>query len=420
MKKIKTINVGAIIFLSLISNLLLAQGSVTNTSQLSGSNAVTTSVPFLMITPDARAGGMGDVGVAMPNDLNAIHWNSAKLVFNEKQGAVSLSYTPWLRALVPDVSLSYLTAYKKINDKSAIAGSLRYFSLGEIQFTDQFANSLGNFNPNEFAGDVAYAQKLSDNFSVGVAFRFIYSNLAGGFNQSQTPIKAGTAFAGDITCYYKNDTRYKGYKINYGWGVAATNIGSKITYTSSQNANFIPINLRVGGFGQIEIDKYNSLSFMLDLNKLMVPTNPIYKTAANGQVLYDSDGKPIIASGSDPNVPVIQGMFQSFSDAPGGLKEELQEINISTGLEYWYDKQFALRTGYFYENPNKGNRKYMTFGAGIKYNVFGLDVAYLVSFGQRNPLDNTLRFTLTFDFDAFKTQSNPEEKDNKVFEAPAN
>jgi hypothetical protein len=418
MKKLKTIDaVIGIFFLICVSSLVNAQ--VTNTSQLNGSNAITTSVPFLMITPDARTGALGDAGVALPNDLNAIHWNSAKLPFNEKKGAVALSYTPWLRALVPDVSLSYLSVYGKINDRSAIAGSLRYFSLGEIQFTDNFGASLGNFNPNELAVDVAYAQKLSDNFSVGVAFRYIYSNLAGGFNQSQTPINPGTGFAGDITCYYKNDTRVKGYKVHYGWGIAATNLGSKITYTSSQNANFIPMNLRVGGFGQIEIDKYNALSLLLDLNKLMVPTNPIYATDENGKVIYDANGNPVIESGKDPDVPVIQGMFQSFSDAPGGLKEELQEINISTGLEYWYDKQFALRAGYFHENKNKGNRQYMTLGAGIKYNVFGLDFAYLVSFGQRNPLDNTLRFTLTFDFDAFKSQKNSDQNEG-TFDKPAN
>lgn len=374
------------------------------TSVFRDQRAITTAVPFLMITPDARSGAMGDVGVALPNDLNAVHWNVAKLPFNEKKGAVALSYTPWLRALVPDVSLSYLSAYGKINDRSAIGGSLRYFSLGEIQFTDNAGNSLGNFTPNEFAGDLGYAQKLSDNFSVGIAFRFIYSNLAGGFNQSQNPINPGIGYSGDITCYYRNDTRYKKYKVNYGWGLAATNIGSKITYTSSQLANFIPMNLRLGGYGQIEIDKYNTLALLVDLNKLLVPTNPIYATDANGKIVYDSEGKPVIEKGKDPNVPIIQGLFQSFYDAPGGASEELTEINISTGMEYWYDKQFALRAGYFHENKNKGNRQYITFGAGIKYNVFGLDCAYLVSFGQRNPLDNTLRFTLSFDFDAFKSQ----------------
>jgi hypothetical protein len=393
-----------------------------NTGQLDGrQNTITTAVPFLMITPDARAGGMGDVGVATPGDMNAIHWNASKLAFLEKNGGVSVSYTPWLRQLVPDVSLSYLSIYGKINDRSTIGGSLRYFSLGEIQFTDVTGNSLGNYNPNELAVDLAYAQKLSDQFSVGVAFRYIYSNLAGGANLSQNPIKAGTSFAGDITAYYNNKARVEGYKVNYGIGAAITNIGSKITYTTAQQENFIPVNLRIGGYSQVEIDKYNTIALALDFNKLLVPTPPVYQYDSLGKPVIDKNtGRYKIASGKDNNVPLVQGMIQSFSDAPGGVKEELQEINISAGLEYWYDKQFALRAGYFHENKYKGNRKYLTLGAGLRYNVFGLDVAYLVSFQQRNPLDNTLRFTLTFDFDAFKKQKEGDTPQNGVFETPAN
>ena len=405
-----------LLFLVFIAKFNFAQSYVN--SSINSQRAITTSVPFLMISPDARTGALGDCGVALPDDLNANHWNAAKLPFNEKQGAVSISYTPWLRTLVPDVSLSYLSAYGKINDRSAVSGSLTYFSLGEIQFTDQTGGSLGNFTPNEFAGDVAYAQKLSDNFSVGVAFRFIYSNLAGGFNQSTNPISPGKSYAGDITCYYKNDKEIQHYKVNYGWGAAITNIGSKITYTTSQYANFIPINLRIGGYGQVEIDKYNTIALMVDLNKLLVPTNPIYALDSNGRQVTGSNGKPLIQSGLDPNVPVIQGMMQSVYDAPGGFSEKMQEITISTGMEYWYDKQFAIRAGYFYENPTKGNRQFLTMGMGVKYNVFGLDASYLVSFGQHNPLENTLRFTLTFDFDAFKTQNKTEEKNNNIFEAP--
>jgi hypothetical protein len=392
-----------------------------NSSQLDGrQNTITTAVPFLMITPDARAGGMGDVGVATPNDMNAIHWNAAKLAFMEKEGGVSISYTPWLRQLVPDVSLSYLSIYGKLNERATLAGSLRYFSLGEIQFTDFTGNSLGNYNPNELAIDMAYTQKLSDEFSVGVAFRYIYSNLAGGANLSQTPITPGISFAGDITAYYRNKTKYKGYKINYAFGGAITNIGSKITYTNAQQANFIPVNLRLGSYGEIEIDKYNTLALTVDFNKLLVPTPPVYAYDNNGKLEFNSDGTPKIESGKPNNVPLVQGMIQSFYDAPGGFKEELHEINIATGLEYWYDKQFALRMGYYYEHPTKGNRKYMTMGAGLRYNVFGLDVAYLISFQQRNPLDNTLRFTLTFDFDAFKKQKEGSNGNNDIFEAPAN
>lgn len=389
------------------------------TGQLDGRrNTITSAVPFLLITPNARAGGMGDAGVATPNDPNAIHWNSAKMVFNEKNGTVSLSYNPWLRQLVPDVSLSYLSIMGKINDKASIGGSLRYFSLGEIQFTDVYGGSLGKATPSEWAADLAYAQKLSDNFSLGVAFRFIYSNIAGGAQtQSQSGINAGTAYAADITAYYKNKTKVDGYKINYGIGAAITNIGSKLTYTTDQNQNFIPINMRVGGYGEIEIDKYNTIALALDFNKLLIPTPPVYKVDSNGNYEFQNGGL-VIESGKNPNVPIIQGMMQSFSDAPGGFKEELNEINISTGLEYWYDKQFAIRAGYFYENQYKGNRKYATVGVGIRYNVFTIDAAYLISFGQRNPLDNTLRFTLGLDFDALKSGSNEKEQPSGIFEMP--
>jgi hypothetical protein len=397
-----------------------AFAQIKNTNQLDGrQNTITTAVPFLMITPNARAGSMGDAGVATPDDPNAIHWNASKMVFNEKKGTVSLSYNPWLRSLVPDVSLSYLSIMGKINERASIGGSLRYFSLGDIQFTDNLGASLGKATPSEWAADLAYAQKLSDNFSLGVAFRFIYSNIAGG-GAGANNIKAGTAYAADITGYYRNKTKLQGYKVNYGIGAAITNIGSKITYTTDQEENFIPINLRIGGYTQLEIDKYNTIALALDLNKLMVPTPPIYKVDSSGNPVYDSEGKREIQGGKDANVPIIQGMFQSFSDAPGGLKEELKEINISTGLEYWYDKQFAIRAGYFHENKLKGNRKYATFGLGIRYNVFTIDAAYLVSFGQRNPLDNTIRFTLGLDFEALKAGSNETEQPIGTFEAPKN
>ncbi len=408
-----TRSVVVILFVSL-SQPLIAQVSK---GQLDGKqNTITTAVPFLMITPDARAGGMGDAGVASPNDMNAIHWNASKLAFMEKKGGVSVSYTPWLRALVPDVSLSYLSAYGKINEKSTIAGSMRYFSLGEIQFTDASANSLGNFNPSELALDMAYAQKLSDKFALSIAFRYIYSNLAGGNNGT---IKAGQSFAGDITSYYTDKARVKGYKVNYAFGAAITNIGNKMTYTTAQYENFIPTNLRIGGYGQVEIDKYNSIALLLDFNKLLVPTQPKYKVDSKGAPILDpATNKYIIESGEESNVPVFQGMIQSFADAPGGLKEELQEINTSVGIEYWYDKQFALRGGYFYEPYEKGNRKYATLGVGLRYNVFGLDAAYLFSFQQRNPLDNTLRFTLTFDFEAFKAQKEGDGAPNMFQSSP--
>jgi hypothetical protein len=398
------------VFLGILSiNILTESSAQIATSQLDGrQNTITTAVPFLMIIPEARGGAMGDAGVAMPNDANAMHWNLSKIVFNEKKGAVSLSYTPWLRSLVPDISLAYMSAYGKINDRSAISGSLRYFSLGNIQFTDQFGNPLGTYNPNELAVDFGYASRLSEHFSLGIAFRYIRSDLAGAFNQSQAAVRAGNSYAGDITSYYTNKTKIKlegkKYNLNYAFGGAITNIGSKISYTSKQFENFIPINLRVGTYGMIEIDKYNSIALAVDFNKLMVPSNPIYARDSSGIIILGTDNKPVINEGYDPDVPIIQGMIQSFYDAPGGFKEELQEITISTGLEYWYDKQFALRAGYFHESEFKGNRKFMTFGAGFRFNVFGLDLSYLVPIEQRNPLERTLRFTLIFDFDAFTSQ----------------
>lgn len=406
------------LILSLGLNQIKAQVTVGNTNTgLDGKqNTITTAVPFLMIAPDARSAALGDAGVALPNDINAIHWNIAKIPFNEKKGALSLSYTPWLRNLVPDISMSYLSGYYKYDERSSFAGSLRYFSLGQINFTDQFGNSTGNYTPNELALDFGYANKLSENFALGIAFRYIRSDLAGGFNQTQTPVKAGNAFAGDISAYYTNKTRvkYEGkrYDLNYGFGAHISNIGSKISYTSQQFENFIPINLRLGGYTSIDIDQYNSIALMLDVNKLLVPTNPIYARDSAGRVIIQN-GQPKILQGKNPDVPVVQGMLQSFSDAPRGFEEELEEINISGGLEYWYDKQFAIRGGYFYENPNKGNRKYFTMGVGLRYNVFGLDVSYLVPVAQRHPLERTLRFTLIFDFDAFASQKEEDKKANK-------
>ncbi len=414
----KRMRVGiSICFIIIFISLQTAFGQI-NSYQLGGQNTITTAVPFLLISPDARAGAMGDAGVATPNDINAIHWNAAKMVFNEKSGAIGVSYTPWLRALVPDISLSYLSFYSHINKQSSFGASLRYFSLGEIQFTDIVGNTMGNYTPNELAVDVGYAQKLSDKFSMGLAFRYIYSNLAGGANLAG--IKAGTSFAADITAYYKDNTRIKGYKFNYGIGGAISNMGNKVTYTTAAQENFIPINLRLGTYIQHEIDKYNSIALLVDFNKLLVPTPPVYKRDANDNIMYDANNEPVIEKGKKSNVPIVAGMMQSFYDAPGGFKEEISEFNTSVGLEYWYEKQFALRGGYFYEPFTKGNRKYATIGAGIRYSVFTIDVAYLFSFMQRHPMDNTLRFSLGFDFDAFKEQKEGNDNKNGVFTPPSN
>ncbi|MCC6837858.1 MAG: type IX secretion system outer membrane channel protein PorV [Bacteroidia bacterium] len=371
-------------------------------------NTITTAVPFLLITPDSRAGGMGDVGVASSTDVNSIHWNPSKLAFADKKMGIGVSYTPWLRALVPDINLAYLSGYYKTKKRGTIGASLRYFSLGDITFTDNNGNTIGQFRPNEFAIDVAYAIKLSDNFSAGGAVRFVNSNLTGGALVEGSQTKAGRSIAVDVSALYKKDKiKLQDKKATAAVGLNISNIGSKMSYSDrggANSANFIPINLRLGGSLTVQLDDYNSIAIMADVNKLLVPTPPTYELDTNGAVVYKG-GQPVILAGKDPNRGVAEGMFGSFNDAPGGSKEELREINYSLGMEYWYNKLFAVRIGYFYEHPTKGNRQYFTLGAGVKYNVFGLDFAYLIPTQQRNPLENTLRFTLTFDFDAFKAQN---------------
>lgn len=371
-------------------------------------NTITTAVPFLLITPDSRAGGMGDVGVASSTDVNSIHWNPSKLAFADKKMGIGVSYTPWLRALVPDINLAYLSGYYKTKKRGTIGASLRYFSLGDITFTDNNGNTIGQFRPNEFAFDVAYAIKLSDNFSAGGAVRFVNSNLTGGALVEGSQTKAGRSIAVDVSALYKKEKiKLQDKKATAAIGLNISNIGNKMSYSDrggANSANFIPINLRLGGSLTVQLDDYNSIAIMADVNKLLVPTPPTYELDTNGAVVYKG-GQPVILAGKDPNRGVAEGMFGSFNDAPGGSKEELREINYSLGMEYWYNKLFAVRVGYFYEHPTKGNRQYFTLGAGVKYNVFGLDFAYLIPTQQRNPLENTLRFTLTFDFDAFKAQN---------------
>lgn len=378
-------------------------------------NTITTAVPFLVISPDSRAGGMGDAGVASSTDVNSIHWNPSKLAFADKKMGIGVSYTPWLRALVPDINLAYLSGYYKTKKSGTIGASLRYFSLGDITFTDANGTVIGQFRPNEFAVDVAYATKLSDDFSVGGAVRFVNSNLTGGTVVEGSGTHAGRSVAVDISALYRKDKIKIGDKKGIvGIGLNISNIGSKMSYSDrngKNNSDFIPINLRLGGSLTLQLDDYNSIAFIAEANKLLVPTPPVYKHVVdtNGvetnEIEYDANGDPIIQYGKDPNRGIVEGMFGSFNDAPGGGKEELHEINYSVGMEYWYNKLFAIRAGYFYEHPKKGNRQYFTIGAGVKYNVFGLDFAYLIPTKQKNPLENTLRFTLTFDFDAFKSQN---------------
>ncbi len=397
----------------LFTSQMIAQSSSSSklsTQDLSGRvNTITTAVPFLMITPDSRQGGMGEVGVATPSDGNSIHWNSAKLAFAEKKAGAAISVTPWLRQLVPDIYLYYVSGYSKISKTQAVAASMRYFSLGNIVFTDIVGNTTGQFKPNEFAFDAAFSQKLSEVFSVGLAARYIRSNLTGNYtlNNGQTT-KPGYSVAVDLGLYYQS----KKLKINdkkaiATAGLAITNIGSKISY--SVKKDFIPINLRLGaGLKQI-IDDNNTFGIYADVNKLLVPTQPVYlKTSTGLDSINYSTNEKIILAGKNPDVAVPKGMLQSFNDAPGGGKEELNEINWSVGFEYWYANTFAVRGGYFNESKTKGNRKFFTAGIGVRYNVFGLDMAYLIPITQRNPLQNTLRFTLTFDFASFKNQNKEE------------
>lgn len=359
-------------------------------------NTITTAVPFLQITPDSRSGAMGEAGVALSPDANATFWNAAKLAFVEEDLELSFSYSPWLRQLVNDMSLAYLSGYKKLSKNQGIGGSLRYFTLGNITFTDEIGTVIRDFKPNEFALDMSYGQKFSEKFSGGIAIRYVYSNLTGGQNVLGADSKPGMSVAADVGLFYTNDNlKLSGKDARLNLGANISNIGNKMRYTNSDKRDFIPTNLKLGAAYSLNLDKYNQVSMVLDLNKLLVPTPP----------RYSADGDSLLA-GMDPNVGTATGMVQSFYDAPGDVdnegniisgsivKEELREINIGGGFEYWYDQQFAFRTGYFYENYTKGNRQFITLGAGIRYQVLNIDMSYLISTTQQNPLANTLRFTL--------------------------
>ncbi|MFN6114716.1 MAG: type IX secretion system outer membrane channel protein PorV, partial [Flavobacteriales bacterium] len=380
-----------------------------------------------MISPDSRAGGMGDGGVAVSADANAIHWNPSKLAFAEHDGEFTMSYSPWLRNLVPDMSLAYLAGYTRLsNKKSAIGGSLRYFNLGSILFTDQNGSTIRDFKPAEFAVDLVFAQQFSENFSGGVAIRYINSNLTGGISVQGANTKAGQSVAADVSMFYtKPDMQVGDKDATFSFGLNISNIGAKMSYSETAAQNFIPINLRLGPAFTLDLDKYNKLTFAFDVNKLLVPTPPVYQWDENGALILDpATGEYVIASGKNPNVGVATGMIQSFSDAPGNvsyddngniivedgsrMREEFREINIGGGLEYWYAEQFAFRTGYFWEHYTKGNRKYVTLGAGVRYNVFSLDLSFLIANTARSPLANTLRFTLGFRFDKGKKKPTAE------------
>ena len=355
-------------------------------------NPITTAVPFLTITPDSRHGAMGDVGVATSPDANSQYWNPSKYAFMKDNFGFALSYTPWLRQLVNDINLAYLSGYYKLDQYQTIGASLRYFSMGDILLTDQNGTSLANVSPNEFAFDVSYSRKLSDYFSGGVAIRYIRSDLSGGIGpESYVP---GHTFSTDVSFYYNKSFGKSSNDQSISAGINLSNIGGKISYDDGQNKEFLPANFRLGTTYSKEFDSFNSIAISLDINKLMVPTPQITSGSVNttgGIVLPDNSS----------NMSVISSIFSSFTDAPGGLKEELQEINFSTGVEYWYNHQFAVRAGYFSESEFKGNRKFFSTGLGIKMNICSIDFSYLVPIHQNNPLANTIRFTLLFDVKSF-------------------
>jgi len=352
-------------------------------------NPIVTAVPSLSIAPDARAGGMGDIGAATTPDVNSQYWNPAKYVFMESEAGLSVSYTPWLRKLVTDIDLAYLAGYWKFDQRQALSASLRYFSLGDITLMDQLGYPQGSAHPNEVAVDLAYSRLLSDKLSAAIALRFIYSDLNNGINLSGgSEMYPGSSVAADIAAYYKTPITLQSVDGTLAFGINISNIGSKISYDQNETSNFIPTNLRIGGSFDYPLDNYNKISINADVNKLLVPTPKLNPTSQD-ITAYNK-------------MSPIAGIFSSFTDAPGGFKEEMQEIMWSIGAEYAYNNQFFVRGGYFNENQFKGNRKYFTAGAGFKLNVFQLDAGYVISTSQSNPLDQTLRFSLTFDLFGLK------------------
>jgi len=369
------------------------------------SRPIITSVPFLTVAPDARSAAMGDAGVALSADANATFWNPSKLAFADKAMGASFSYTPWLTKIVSDMYLANLSGYKKISDDEAIALSMRYFDLGSMQFTDAQRNPIQEVNPREYAIDLTYARKLSQRFGMGVTGRFIRSNLNGDFisGAADNGLRPANTVAVDISAFYQNEDVIIGqYESTVAFGANISNMGPKISYTDDSQLDFIPTNLRLGTAITTKFDSFNKLTFAFDINKLMVPTPPVVDE--NGNVVGGRDS-------SDQGW--VSGMFVSFADAPDGFSEEMRELTFSTGLEYWYNDIIALRGGYFHENRFKGNRQYLTVGVGFALQVLNIDVAYLTSTQQNHPLQDTVRFTLSLNFDKKATET--EDVDTEVF-----
>lgn len=376
--------------LTILALAVLVSTTVTAQDKRNMFNPVNTSVTSQTIAPDARSAGMGDVGAATDPDVNSQYWNPAKYPFNISRAGVSLNYTPWLRQLVSDIDLAYLAGYYRIGDYSAVSASMRYFSLGEVQSNDGSALTI---NPYEVSFDVAYSLMLSEHFSLGAAVRWIYSDLTYNFTDDTSP---GSAFAADLSCYYQNYINIGQRECQLGLGMNISNIGSKITFGGDNRSEFIPTNLRLGASLMIPIDEFNKFTIAADANKLLVPTYP-KRRADESEVDYDNRLQKDYY-----DVSSISGIFKSFGDAPNGFSEEMQEIQWSVGAEYTYNDKFSLRAGYHNESENKGNRKYFTFGAGFKMSVFSLDAGYVVATAKSNPLDQTLRFSLSFDMDGIK------------------
>ena len=370
-------------------------------------NPVQTGTNSLSIAPDARAAAMGDLGVATEADANSQYWNPSKYSFAYSKAAVALSYTPWLRKLVNDIFLANLAGYMKIgsSDNQAVSASLRYFSLGEVNTTDQSGATLQSINPYEMAVDLGYSRKLSEKFSMGVVFRYIYSDLGFSDSYAGDQTSGASAFSADISGYYTTYPIIGRNECQWSWGWNISNVGTKISYNNGEDPAFLPTNLRLGTAFTFPLADYHNLTLSLDLNKLLVPTRPRqtdYDLDADNEYSVEEQEAYINAVTDWENMSSISGIFKSFSDAPGGFKEELREITYSFGAEYSYNQQFFLRAGYFYENEFKGNRQYFGLGAGFSLNVLRLDASYMLATAQTSPLDQTLRFTLTFDMDGLK------------------
>jgi hypothetical protein len=406
---VKTLNVVLCMAICFASNVINAQTNIGGQSVGPEFTTITTAVPFMRISPDARSGAMGDVGIALDPDANAQFWNVSKLAMAEKEAGVSITYTPWLKDLVPDIFLAYISAYKKFGDdenqNQAISFSMRYFNLGSINYTTIDATPAGTGNPREFAVDLGYSRKLSESFSVGLSGKFINSNIINGAgNSTGINYKPGNSFGVDFGAFYRkqlnsDDESGQGSSINAG--IAITNLGTKVSY-SNDRKDFIPTNLGIGVAYNYSIDEYNRITFAVDLNKLLVPSPKWVKNDSTGDYTFSRPSEQ----------SVLSGIFSSFGDATGGGAEEMREVMVGLGMEYAYQNQFFARAGYFYESKQKGDRRFLSVGVGVKYNVFGLNFAYLVPSGSgvtRNPLSNTLRFSLMFDFADFSSIAKGEE-----------